>query len=87
MVWVWWVAGGAVVFGLLVLAVVVLGTIRRLPVLRRAMAMAQQQAATGLDAHARAEMEDNLAALRARMERTQAHIAMIKAQRGDGAAS
>lgn len=87
MVWVWWVAGGAVVFGLLVLAIVVLGTMRRLPVLRRAMARAQQQAATGLDPQARAEMEDNLAALQARMERTQAQLAMIKSDRGGDAAS
>ena len=85
--WVWWVAGGAVLLGLLVLALVALGTLRRLPPLRRAMAKAQQQAAAGLDEQARAEMADNLAALRARMERTQAHVAMIKAYRDEGATS
>lgn len=85
--WVWWVAGGAVLFGLLVFAVVALGTARRLASLRREMIKAQQQAATGLDEQLRAEMEVNLIALRGRMERTQAHLAMIKAYRGDGAAS
>jgi cytochrome c-type biogenesis protein CcmH/NrfG len=83
--WVWWVAGGAVLFGLLVLALVVLGTLRRLGPLQRAMSRAKQQVAAGLDEPARAEMEDNLAALRTRMERTQAHLAMIKAYRDDGA--
>ena len=73
--------------GLLVLALVALGTLRRLAPLRRAMARAKQQAATGLDERARAEMEDNLAAVRARMERTQAHLAMIKSYRDEGAAS
>jgi len=85
--WVWWVAGGVVLFGLLVLALVALGTLRRLPPLSRAMARAQQQAVAGLDEQARAEMAENLAALQARLERTQAHVAMIKQGRADGTAS
>jgi hypothetical protein len=80
--WVWWVAGGVVLFGLLVFALVALGTARRLPDLQRAMTTAQRRAAAAAAFPGRAEMEDNLAALRARLERTQAHIAMIKESQG-----
>jgi hypothetical protein len=82
--WIWWVAGGVVLLGLVILALVALGTLRRLPRLRRVLAEAKAQAAGGLDPRGQAEMQESLAALRDRLEVTQDRLATIKESRGGG---
>ena len=76
-----WVAIGVVVIALLLLAVIALGTVRRLPVLQRALkstelkddVVALQGEIAGLQSAA-AEMQQ-------RVQMTQERVAMVKASR------
>jgi hypothetical protein len=67
---IWWIALGAVGFGLVVLALVALPVLRRLSGLRRAMARAQRRTV-------------ELQGMRASVEALQEHLAEVAARTGE----
>lgn len=67
---IWWIALGAVVFGLVLLVLVALPVLRRLGGLRRAMARAQRRTV-------------ELQGMRASVEALQEHLAEVAARTGE----
>jgi hypothetical protein len=79
---IWWIVGAVVLTGLVVLAVVARGSMRRLAVLERAMAGLEARKAEVDEIGGRvAAMQQSLALLATRSERTREQVAVIKAYR------
>ena len=77
-----WIVLGALLVGLLLLAVAARRVLVRLPQLRRALALHQRQAqAEGLR-HAAIALEERVAAVQRQVDETQRRVAVLRARRG-----